>query len=528
MAQITGVHVRETVPDSILDRADAIELVDITPDDLIQRLKEGKVYVPKQAERALEHFFSPANLTALRELALRRTAERVDEQLLDEMQARAISGPWAAGERLLVCVSEDPRAAGLVRYTKRLADRLHGPLDGALHRDQAQPATDRGGARPHRRYASAGASFGRGAGHHSRRRPPHRRRRGRLCASQQHHPDRHRQIDAVTSWFELLHGSVVRDLLRCCGNISVHVIAGENLDKESIPRKTVRTAEKTAPFDPRPYLSAVLAVRRRHWHRQVILWPWIGTENIDLVYLTAVVGMPCGYGLWPSLLAGIVSARFATISSSLPPVLHIYHRRPTNVVAVLFFAIMAIVVSNVAARARTLAVTAMARARTTESLYAFSRKLSGAGTLDDVLGPRLSNGADAEGPGRPIAARRMEPSPSRPAIRPRTMLDEADLAAAKWAWEHDRAAGRGSDTLPGAKRLFLPMRTGRGAIGVVGIDSDKPGPLLTPDQRRLLDALIDQAASGHRTRPSRGRSGSGQTQGRGRSLALRAAHVHFP
>src|SRR5215472_149479 len=101
VAQITGVRVRETVPDSILDRADAIELVDITPDDLIQRLKEGKVYVPKQAERALEHFFSPANLTALRELALRRTAERVDEQLLTHMQAHAIPGPWAAGERIL-------------------------------------------------------------------------------------------------------------------------------------------------------------------------------------------------------------------------------------------------------------------------------------------------------------------------------------------------------------------------------------------------------------------------------------------
>ena len=127
VAQITHVRVRETVPDSILDRADAIELVDITPEDLIQRLKDGKVYIPKQAERALEHFFSPANLTALRELALRRTAERVDEQLLSEMQARAISGPWAAGERLLVCISEDPRAAGLVRYTKRLADRLHAP-----------------------------------------------------------------------------------------------------------------------------------------------------------------------------------------------------------------------------------------------------------------------------------------------------------------------------------------------------------------------------------------------------------------
>src|SRR5467141_682551 len=128
VAQITHVRVRETVPDSVFDRADAVELVDLTPDDLIERLREGKVYVPRQAERALEHYFSPGNLTALRELALRRTAERVDEQLLTEMQARAIPGPWAAGERILVCISEDPRAAGLVRYAKRLADRLHAPF----------------------------------------------------------------------------------------------------------------------------------------------------------------------------------------------------------------------------------------------------------------------------------------------------------------------------------------------------------------------------------------------------------------
>jgi two-component system sensor histidine kinase KdpD len=127
VAQITHVRVRETVPDAVFDRAEAVELIDLTPDDLIERLKEGKVYVPKQAERALEHFFSPANLTALRELALRRTAERVDEQLLTEMQAHAIQGPWAAGERILVCVSDDPRTASLVRYAKRLADRLHGP-----------------------------------------------------------------------------------------------------------------------------------------------------------------------------------------------------------------------------------------------------------------------------------------------------------------------------------------------------------------------------------------------------------------
>ena len=137
IAQITRVRVREIVPDAMLDRADAIELVDLTPDDLIQRLNEGKVYVPDQAKRALKHFFSPANLTALRELALRRTAERVDEQLLQQMQARGIPGPWAVGDRILVCVSADERSPALVRHASRLADRLHAPWT-ALHLETAK------------------------------------------------------------------------------------------------------------------------------------------------------------------------------------------------------------------------------------------------------------------------------------------------------------------------------------------------------------------------------------------------------
>src|SRR6185437_6471108 len=172
-------------------------------------------------------------------------------------------------------------------------------------------------------------------------------------------------------WFELLHGSVVRDLLRSCGNISVHVIAGEDLDKETIPKKTVRTAERAAPFDPRPYAFALLAVAIATVVSGA-LWPWIGTENTDLVYLTAVVGTAVRFGLWPSLLASAASALCYNLFFTAP-----YYTfaiaDPRNVIAVVFFAIVAVVVSNVAARVRTLAVTAMARARTTESLYAFSR-----------------------------------------------------------------------------------------------------------------------------------------------------------
>ena len=491
IAQITGVRVRETVPDSILDRADAIELVDITPDDLIQRLREGKVYVPKQAARALEHFFSPANLTALRELALRRTAERVDEQLLAEMQARAISGPWPAGERLLVCISEDPRAAGLVRFTKRLADRLHAAwtalyVESKRSLQLNEEQRDRVADTLRLAQALGGEAVTLPGGD--------RRIADDVVAYAQANNITQVIIGKSTRshWFELLHGSVVRDLLRTCGNISVHIIAGEALDQETVPKKTVRTAEGSAPFNPRPYIVTLIAVAAALGISKLIE-PRFGIENVDLVFITVVVGIAVRYGLWPSLFASVVASLCYNFFF-LPPLYTFTITDPTNLAAFFFFIVVAVVVSNLAARVRTLAVSAMARARTTEALYAFSRKLAGGGALDDLLWATAYQVALQ----LKVRVVLLLPEDGSIAVKagypPEDVLDQADLAAAKWAWEHNRPAGRGSDTLPGAKRLFLPMRTGRGAIGMVGIDSDKPGPLLTPDQRRLLDALMDQAA----------------------------------
>ena len=491
VAQITRVRVRETVPDSVFDRANAIELVDLTPDDLIQRLKEGKVYVPKQAERALEHYFSPSNLTALRELALRRTAERVDEQLLTEMQSHAIAGPWAAGERILVCISEDPRAAGLVRYAKRLSDRLHAPFTAlAVETRRSLQLTEvqRDRIADTLRLAEAlgGEAITIPGG-------------DRSIADDVIEYARANNITQViigkstrSRWFEILHGSVVHDLVRRSGNISVHVIAGDDIVGEPIPKKTVRTIEEAEPFDPRPYALALVAVAVALGVGEVIQ-PWLGIENVDLVFLTAVVGVAVRYGLWPSIFAS-VAASLCYNFFFLPPIYTFTIADPTNVVAFFFFIVIAIIVSNVAARVRTQAVAAIGRARATESLYAFSRKLAGVGTLDDVLW------ATAYQTALMLKVRVVLLLPENGSIAvkagypPEDILDSADLAAANWAWENNRSAGRGSDTLPGAKRLFMPMRTGRGAIGVVGIDRDKPGPLLTPDERRLLDALIDQSA----------------------------------
>ena len=491
VAQITRVRVRETVPDSIIDRADDIELVDLTPGDLIQRLKEGKVYVPRQAERALEHYFSPGNLTALRELALRRTAERVDEQLLNHMQANAISGPWAAGERILVCVSEDPRAAGLIRYTKRLADRLHAPWTAICietRRSLQLSDAERDRIATTLRLAEA-------LGADALTIPAVERRIADdiLTFARANNVTQIVIGKATRSWwFELVRGSVVHDLVRRAGNISIHVIAGDKLDPETFAGKGVRTAERAEAADPVPYVWSLALVAVALGISKLI-FPFLGIENVDLVFLTVVVTVAVRFGLFPSLVASI-AASLCYNFFFLPPVYTFTITDPTNVAAFFFFMLIAVIVSNVAARVRTQAVMATGRARTTEYLYSFSRKLAGTATLDDVLW------ATAYQTALMLKVRVVLLLPEHGLITvkagypPEDELDQADLAAANWAWSNDRPAGRGSDTLPGAKRLFLPMRTGRGPIGVIGIDDDRTGPILTPDQTRLLDALMDQGA----------------------------------
>ena len=491
VAQITRIRVRETVPDSILDRADDIELVDLTPDDLIQRLKEGKVYVPKQARRALEHYFSRGNLTALRELALRRTADRVDDELVSHMQANAIPGPWAAGDRILVCISEDPRSAGLVRHAKRLADRLHAPLTALsieTRRSLQLAEDDRDRIADTLRLAER-------LGAQAITLPGSRRKIADdiLAYARSNNITQIVIGKSVRSrWFELLHGSIVHDLVRRAGNISVHVVAGDEIAQNPIPRKTVKTASDAARLEPLSILVSALGVVCAV-SISAVIQPVFGIENVDLVFLTAIVGIAIRYGLWPSLFASMLSA-LAYNFFFLPPLYTFVISDPTNVAAFLFFSLVAVVVSNLAASVRTLAQAAFARVRMTESLYGFSRKLAGVGSLDDVLwatGYQIASMLK-------VRVVLLLPEHGTLALRasypPEDDLDASDLAAADWAWSHNRAAGRGADTLPGAKRLFLPMRTGRGTIGVVGIDSDKAGPLLTPEQRRLLDALIDQAA----------------------------------
>ncbi|MDF2810135.1 MAG: kdpD2 [Microvirga sp.] len=487
VAQITRIRVRETVPDAIVDRADDIEVIDITPSDLVQRLQEGKVYVPKTANRAVAHYFSAGNLTALRELALRRTAQRVDAQLLSHMQANAIPGPWAAGDRFLVCIDDTPGSEALVRYARRVTEQLQAPwtvvhveTTSSLRRSQA--ANDRiadilrlavrlGGDAitiPGRDVASEVVRYA--EGHNATHIIIGKPVKSRLA--------------------EAFQGSVAHDILRQAGDISVHVIALNKADD----RKTQESREgpPRARIEAAPYLYSTAFVTGA-LGLGMVLDQFLAVQNVALVFLTGVLGAAVSFGLWPALYASVLSM-LAFNFFFLPPVATFTIADPENVVALFFFLLVAVIASNLTARVRSQAVVARQRAKTTEDLYLFSRKLTSVGTIDDLLWATSYQIASMLKVRVVILMPEAGMLEMKAGYPPEDHLDDADIAAAKWAFERDREAGRGADTLPGAKRLFIPMRTSSGPVGVVGIDRDKPGLLLTPEQHRLIHSLADQSA----------------------------------
>jgi two-component system, OmpR family, sensor histidine kinase KdpD len=493
VARITRIRVRETVPDSVLDSADDIEVIDLSPGDLLQRLRDGKVYVPETASRALEHYFSPGNLTALRELALRRTAQRVDAQLLDHMQQHAISGPWPAGDRVLVGVTRRSAGPALVRYGRRMAERLRVPWT-ALHVETARTLrlaeSDRDRIAETLRLAETlGAQAVT---------IPGRDVAEDILAYAREHNFTHIVIGNPARMGWRLRPTVTQKLIAGARDIPIHVLGAERRPATAADAARPAATQARTPLRLTPYggstalVGAALGVG-------MALQQVLAAPSISLVFLTAVLASAATWGLWPSLYACVLSV-LAYNFFFLPPLYTFTIADPENVLALVCFLIAAVVASNLAAAVRAQAVAAQARARTTDELYQFSRKLAALGTLDDLLWATAYQVAAMlklrvvlllpEGEG--IAVRAGYP--------PEDTLDAADIAAARWSWQHDRPAGRGADTLPGARRLFLPLRTGRGPVAVMGVESaqdidrDRPGPLLSPDQRRLLDALGDQAA----------------------------------
>jgi two-component system sensor histidine kinase KdpD len=488
VARITRIRVRETVPDRIVDAADEIEVVDLTPADLMARLHEGKVYVREQAQRALRHYFSPGNLTALRELALRRTADRVDEQMRSYMREHAIAGPWAAGERVIVCLDPSPVAASAVRAARRTASGLDAELI-ALYVETDRHATLSEAERNHlaenmRLATQLGAEVvtvpGRSVTEEilafARTRNATRIVVGKSRRSR---------------WFELRHGSVVDELVRSGSGLAIEVAPS---DAEETP---VGAADwlSEIPRSPGPYLEGVLTTATATAVGKLID-AYIDLPNISLVFVVPVLVAAARHGLVPSLWVSalsVLSYNFCFI----PPLYKFTIHDPANIVALIFFMFVAIVASTLAARTRSRTESARREARTTAELYAFSRKIAGVMDLYDLLWIVVSHLA------RLLHAEVVMLMPEKgldgklvphAAFPPDSEFNDADLAAARWSWDADHPTGRGTDTLPGARWLFVPIRTSGSPVAVIGVLTVKEGHELDAADRRLLDAVGNQAA----------------------------------
>lgn len=487
VASFTKVRVRETVPDRVLEEAE-IEVVDIPPDELIERLKEGKVYIPHEATRALSHFFSKSNLSALRELALRRAAQAVDAQMLDYVRAHALAGTWAGGERIVVAVSELPGSEGLVRATKRIADALRAPWT-AVHIETARVAQFSDGQR-HRLAAvmQLAAQLGgnvatvpalsviEGLKAYARE-----ARATQLVAGK----------SARSRWFELRHGSVVDRLVRETPGIAVHV-----LPFEEEPAKTAREARRTARPGawgrPLGYIvSAALVASVTMVGLSIYIFGDV--TNVALLYLIPVMAAATLYGLRTGLFTGLVSSLTYNFFF-LPPRYTFTISDPANIVTVLVLIGVAIVTSQLAARVRAQADLAQRSAGQNAALAGFARSLTGL-SAEDELGQALC----AE------VARLLDVStllllPKQEGLRliaafpPENRLSGIDIAAANWSMDHRQSAGRGSDTLTASDWLFQPLVVGGRALGVFGIARDAGGDPVRPDQLPLLLSLLDQAA----------------------------------
>jgi len=484
VSRITGVVVRERVPDIVLERADEIVVVDITPDDLIQRLKEGKVYLPENAKRAIDNFFKPANLTALRELALRRTADQVDGKMVSLLRESQIEGPWPTSERILVCIAGDERSEMVLRAASRLAQGLKATLV-AVHLERVgAEATDptqlkriddvlrlarRLGAETTRlsaqdlagellRYAQrqniTQIVIGRSGG------GPLKRLRG-LSLS-----------DAV--------GQRARD-------IAVHLVT------EGAPEGGQALAALTWPRGSLAGYGTAAGSVVAACALGMVLKSLFNLPNLSMLFLTAVLFCALTRGIAPAIAAAVLSF-LAYNFFFIPPVYSFSIAEPQEFFALIIFLIVAIFTGGLAGRVREQAEAIRRRSVGTQRLYEFSRKLSGAASIDDLL-YMIANKLSAAIDGTAIV---LMPEAGELTIKsswpPEDQLGTAEWAAARWSVSHREAAGRLTATLPMAVYQFRPLTASQGVVGSVGLAPQLGMDQMPAEDERVLEAMLDQAA----------------------------------
>jgi two-component system sensor histidine kinase KdpD len=484
VAQITRVSVRETVPDSILDEADAIELVDLSPEELLQRLREGKVYLPDQARRAAEHFFQRGNLLALRELALRRTAQRVDDDVREFRQEHGVTEAWPAGERILVAVGPAPSSARLIRAAARMAAGLHCPWVAA----HVEAPTSRGLSERDREQldthlrdaAGLGASIARLTGvtvadavlSYARRHNV-----TRIVVGKPTHP---RLRDRV-------RGSLLDSLVRGSADIDVHVIGGDAPTPTS-----ARPAARVGAAEPgRSYLAAVavvaLATAVALGLRRLVDLP-----DPEMLFLLAVMVAATWFGRGPSLVAAALAVA-AYDFFFVPPYLTF---SVTDQRYVLTFAMMfatGLAISALAGRLRAQERFAVGREERTAALFALTQELSAAERAEEIAAAACRRAAEAFDAVAWVFAARPAAPELLACSQPQALLDARELGVVRWALDRGDAAGLGTDTLPGTPVLAVPLTVGSTRPGVLVL-RPRAGRGPSVDGQHLLDLFARQVA----------------------------------
>ena len=484
VAQITGVTVRERVPDIVLKRADDVLLVDLSPSELIERLKEGKVYLPESASRAADRFFRLGNLTALRDLALRRTADRVDDQMVDYLRQNAIDGPWATSERLIVCVGPDALSEKVVRVASRLASALNAPWMvvsveqadreiGTAERLQTIEAlfrlAEQLGAETRHIIGNdfVGEILKLARREHATQIVVGVRRRSRLA--------------------RLFTRSLAEALSRRAGGLGIHLVTADRGAKRrlvpawpALPIAAVLSSVLTALG----FVTATTLLGR-------LIGLFIDLPNISILFLLAVLGA--------SVIGGYVAAFLAAIFSTLAynfffidPVHTFTIAAPHEVFALFVFLAVAVVAGGFASRIREQAEVARIRATALQTLYDFSRKLAGTAKTEDAVWLAVSQlQASLKRKVALLTARDGELALAA-AWPPDTDLELTDLTAARWAFDKKEPAGHGTGTLPNSRFEFRPLLGPHGIVGVCGIE--QAAERLDLNAERSLSAILDQTA----------------------------------
>ena len=470
VARITGVRVTETLPDKVLEMADEIELIDLPPAELQARLREGRIYRPDVARRALDGFFREGNLAALREIALRRVAAHVDGDMRDYMRRHAISGPWPASERVLALVGAEGTANAVIRHAKRLADALHAPWI-ALH-------VERGGnpmalVAPLELAAQLGAEIDVRAG-------------SDLIAVTIEAAARHNVTHIVMGrarprlWRRLLGRTLATQLMRRTPDLALHIVPVA----DSLPRPP------PLPLPPWYAWAGSVVLVGAITGASLLLGDTAPARALGMVYLAAVVLSASFAGLRIALLTAALGF-LAWDYFFLPPIYQLSINSIDDVIALVVFALVATVSGSLASRVRAEARSGQARIEGLRRIAQFSRRLGEPTTEPELVAEIARQGAGILGRAV-VLAQDGEDLVIRGAEPPADTMDEASWAAARWCAAHNDPAGRGTATLPSAPWRFLPMRTVRGQLGVLGVRAAPERPVDGPTLQ-TLSALADQA-----------------------------------